>query len=389
MRLAPHSITRRTIFCESPARGGSMTTTSGLSRPLDQRPHPGPRAARHEAGVLDPIQLRVALGVGDRLGDDLQAPDVAGLLRHRQADRADPAVEVEEALAAAQAGELGRDPIEALGHLGVRLEEGAVGDLQLEPAELLAQAFLTERPGRAVGAAGVALDHRVQVDRGLGKARRRGDEAGLDLAGAPPLADDEVSQHALAGALVVGGNRLPAGPVANLVAGRVAGFRGELAVLDVDDAVPAAAGMEAERRIGAVDLAEGVLELVAVAPLPERRDDRLKLEALEAADPCQGLGDLLLLVGELALVWKSLPGSPRTRLPFVDAAIREAVAGRLQQLDRPRLGEAALLLRDLGQHAIAGQSARDEDDEAVGPRHSPPAEGERVDLQLELVQLQT
>ena len=30
MRFASHSINRLTIFCESPARGGSMTTTSGL-----------------------------------------------------------------------------------------------------------------------------------------------------------------------------------------------------------------------------------------------------------------------------------------------------------------------------------------------------------------------
>ena len=124
-----------------------------------------------------------------------------------------------------------------------------MGDLELQAAELLAQALLAERSGRAVGAARVALDRRVQVDGRFGEARRRGDQAGLDLAGAPALADDEIAQHALAAALVVGGDRLAAGPVADLVAGGVAGLGGEPAVLDADDPVPAAAGVEAERRL--------------------------------------------------------------------------------------------------------------------------------------------
>ena len=85
--------------------------------------------------------------------------------RHRQPDRADPAEEVEDPLAAAQPGELGGDRVEALGHLGVGLEEGAVGHLQLQAAELLAQALLAEHAGRPVAAAGVVLDDRVQVDR--------------------------------------------------------------------------------------------------------------------------------------------------------------------------------------------------------------------------------
>ena len=40
--------------------------------------------------------------------------------------------------------------------------------------------------------------------------------------------------------------------------------------------------------------AERVLELVAVAPLLDRRDDRLELEALEPADARQRVVDLLL-----------------------------------------------------------------------------------------------
>ena len=167
---------------------------------------------------------------------------------------------------AGEAGELGGDRVEALGHLGVGLEEGAVGHLEVEAAELLAQALLAEHPGRAVGAAGVALDLGVEVDRRAREAGRGGDQAGLQLAGAPPLADGEVAQHAAAGAGVVGGDVFGPRPFADRVAGRVAGLGGEVAVLDVDDQVPAAAGVEAERRLAVLVLAEGVLELVAVAP---------------------------------------------------------------------------------------------------------------------------
>src|SRR6201999_3344806 len=109
-------------------------------------------------------------------------------------------------------------------------------------------------------------------------------QAGLDLAGAPALADDEVAQNALAGGRVVGGDVLHPRPFAHPVAGRVAGFRGELAVVDVDDQVPAAARVEAEgdALVGGPDgtLAEGVLELVAVPPLFEGADDRLHLEVV-------------------------------------------------------------------------------------------------------------
>ncbi len=150
-----------------------MTTTSGL--PACSTSGRTPVRALAARKWTFSISLRLALRSAsvDRLGDDLQPPDLAGLGGHRQADRADPAVEVEDALAAGQAGELGGDRVEALGHLGVGLEEGAVGHLQLQPAELLAQPLLAEHAGRAVGAAGVALDRGVEVDRRSREARRR------------------------------------------------------------------------------------------------------------------------------------------------------------------------------------------------------------------------
>ena len=50
-----------------------------------------------------------------------------------------------------------------------------------------------------------------------------------------------------------------------------------------------------------------------------------------------------------------------------------------------RLGVAALHLRDARAHRVARQAAPDEDDEAVEARDAVPAEGERVDRELELL----
>ena len=190
-----------------------MTTTSGLpafstSGRTPVRALPGMKWA-----FSIPLRLGVALGVGDRLGDDLQPPDLAGAAGHRQPDRADPAVEVEEPLAAAQPGELGGDRVEALGHLGVGLEEGAVGDLQLAAR----RAPRAGAPRRARRSARRCRPSRPRSPCGGRPGAWRswaggGDEPGLDLAGAPALADDEVAQDALALAPVVGGDRSPAAP---------------------------------------------------------------------------------------------------------------------------------------------------------------------------------
>jgi hypothetical protein len=64
----------------------------------------------------------------------------------------------------------------------------------------------------------------VEVDRRSGKAGGGGDEPGLDLPRTAALADHEVAQHALAEALVVGRDLLAPRPVADGVAGRVAGL---------------------------------------------------------------------------------------------------------------------------------------------------------------------
>jgi hypothetical protein len=66
----------------------------------------------------------------------------------------------------------------------------------------------------------------------------------------------------------------------------------------------------------------------------------------------------------------------------VDAAVRDAVRRGADHLDGPRLGEALLGLRHLGADQIPWQRPGDEDDEALGAGDPPPAEGERVDLEV-------
>src|ERR1019366_1357665 len=65
----------------------------------------------------------------------------------------------------------------------------------------------------------------------------------------------------------------------------------------------------------------------------------------------------------------------------------DALGARLEHLERARVGVAALALVDHGAHAVAGDGAGDEHHIAAlaETRHALAAEGQRLDLQLELV----
>ena len=240
-----------------------------------------------------------------------------------------------------------------------------------------------ERAGGPVGAAARSVDHGVQVHRRARELGRRGDQARLQLAGTPALANYEVAQHARPVATVIRRDRLVPSPVANRVAGRVVGLRGEQAVLDRHNVGPAAAAVKAEREpLGAGP--ERVLELVAIAPLLRRRLDRLQLEPVEAADATERVVHLCRLLGELALVGHALPGGAGAGLASVQAAVGDPLGARAHQLDRLRLAVVALGAGQAGAHAVARESAADEDDVAVRARDAAAALGERVDLQLQL-----
>ena len=319
-----------------PSAAGRRSTTSGLPASLEQRRDPEPGVGADEAGVGDPVERRVRLRVGDRLGDALEAPDLARPRGEREADRADPAEEVEEPLAAAEPGELAGDRVQPLGHLGVGLQEGVVGDAEAQPAELLGQVLGAEHPGRPVGAAGRPLDHGVQVDRRARDLRRRGDQPGLELAGAPALADDEVAQRRRS----VARSRRRGGARRAPTRGPRCGRRCWPAEASLQSSTSTISAQLPRRwkpsasRVGAG--AERVLELVAVAPRLERGLDRLELEALEAAEAAQRVGDLLGLLGELALVGQPLPRRAGAGLAVVDAGVGDPLGARARAA-RPRL----------------------------------------------------
>ena len=232
MRRAPSSATRRAALGVMPARGGSRTTTSGAGRPSAIRSRGAlPASAAHELDVGDAVGERVLARPLDRLGDDLDADHAARGACERKADRARAAVEVPDDLAAGQRGLLDRVLVEHVGHLGVRLQEGAGRDAQAQAADLLLEPGAAEqRPRRdAAGDLGHAVVDRVQhaddargalVEQRLeildaGQSPAAGHEDAEQLARAHALAHDQVPQVAGVGALVVGLEALGACPVAN------------------------------------------------------------------------------------------------------------------------------------------------------------------------------
>ena len=89
---------RRTTFCDRPARGGSTTSTSGRpARSTSSRSARRTSPAKKWALSIS-FSARVGDRVGDRLLDELEPPHLGGAGRHQQPDRADPAVQVVDAL---------------------------------------------------------------------------------------------------------------------------------------------------------------------------------------------------------------------------------------------------------------------------------------------------
>jgi hypothetical protein len=192
----------------------------------------------------------------------------------------DAAEQVVDALPALQAGVVGRQPVEALGHLGVGLEEGVGADAKAQPAELLLDGLgAVQDLGDAAGGGLADVERRASTRRSradrLGEAvevRRRPalvgrDDADLQLAGAATLAHDEVAQQAGLRAAVVGAQAALAAPAQRRAPRLVAGLGGQQAVLDVLDLLPGPGAWKPQMSSPSGDRAERVLELVAVAPL--------------------------------------------------------------------------------------------------------------------------
>ena len=137
----------------------------GVARPRPQVCEHLADVAGEERGVADRVQLLVLDRAGDGLLADLDPPHRHRILGHREPDRPDAAVEVVDGLVARQPGELARDRVELLRHLGVRLQEGVRTHAEAQAADLLFDRVLApDQLGRQLGRLGDALVDRP-VDR--------------------------------------------------------------------------------------------------------------------------------------------------------------------------------------------------------------------------------
>ena len=178
----------------------------------------------------------------------------------------------------------------------------------------------------------------------------------------------------------MGAQTLFATPGDDLLARPVGRLRGQQAVADGHDLVPAPGGVKAALQLAAGAGAERVLQLVAVAPGGDGGDDRLQREPAQLADPGQRLMHLGLLDLQLALVGQHLPGGAR-----VIGHGRDPVGTVLKYLHRPGLGIGPLALADHRANPVPRQRAGHENHVAVEPRDPRPAVGERVNRQLQFV----
>jgi hypothetical protein len=229
-----------------------------------------------------------------------------------------------------------------------------------------------------------APEHLDEV-AGLEALAGSGDEHDQRLTRVPTFTDDEVTEVARPGLLVVCVQPLLARPVADREADGVAEIRRQEALLDADHLVPAACAVESQ--VDAVVAGrKRVFELVPVVVLRRRGHDRLERRIGEAADPDERIAHLPLLLGELRLVGEVLEAAAAARAEMAARGL-DARSTRLDELRDDALREPALDLRDPGTDRVAGKSAAGEDDEPVVTPHAVPAVGERVDVELELLSI--
>ena len=228
-----------------------MTTTSGLPASSISGPDPGAGAGRRRSGrSRSRSRSALRLGVGDRLGDDLQPPDLA-------------------APASPSSGRSCRS--RSRGRRRARCRSGRRTRRRPRRGARPSRCWSGRRRRGRSPAAARRAPRAGAPRRARRSARRCRPSRPRSRCGGRPAASGscaaEVTRRVwiwpvrrpsrttrlrrtpLARAAVVGGDRLEPGPVADRVAGRVAGLGGEQAVLDADDQVPAAAGVEAEDRL--------------------------------------------------------------------------------------------------------------------------------------------
>ena len=187
--------------------------------------------------------------------------------------------------------------------------------------------------------------------------------------------------------LVVRLEALDARPLLDRLANRVADIGRQQALLDVDHLVPAAGPMEAEHEVGAVRaVRERVLELVAVAILGPRGNDRVDGRIDEPPETRERVADLRLLRLDLARVGEVLEPAAAADTEMPTRRV-DPIGTGLEHGCLDRLGESTLDLRRASAHEIARETSAHEHDEAVEPPDSVASVGERVDPNLDLLTL--
>ena len=316
-------------------------TTSGRARLLEQRRDPEPGVGADEAGRSRSRWRRRCARRRRPPRRRVSSPQTSPASRgEREADRADPAVEVEEPLAAGEAGELAGDRVEALGHLGVGLQEGACA--RRGSAGRRAPRSGARRRARRSARRCRPPGPSITVCRSTGGRGISSGEVTRRVWTWPvrrPSRTTRLRSDAGLRAAVVGGRARVVRPVADRVAGRVVGLRGELAVVDVDDLGPAAAAVEAERELARALAEASTRACCGSATRLDRGLDRLELEAVEAADPAQRLVDLRSASrragARRAAPATALPGRARRRARRCRRSARGSGAGA-----RPRVPSA-------------------------------------------------
>ena len=178
------------------------------------------------------------------------------------------------------------------------MEEGFAAEREAQPRAFLLNCAnavdqnVAAALSRLTTAGGYGADHadRARFDHRVGKPALikvawRGDDAGLNLAGATALTDDEIAQQPFVRAAVISLQPHLLADLKRRFADSVAGLGGQQAVIHRQDPRPRTGSMEAAAERAVLFNSKRELKLVAVAPLFDRRNDRFELKAVELADP--------------------------------------------------------------------------------------------------------
>lgn len=338
----------------------------------------------------------VGFGALDGLGDHLDPHQRAAALRHRKADGAHPAVEVQEQVVRAGGGIGGGHAVELFGAGRVHLIKGEGAQAHRHPAEgVLDKAGTVQDPVLTakddVGLVGVDVDengaHLTEMAAqgggqlgGMGQAGAGADQADHDLAAVSAPPQEDVAHEPAAGSFVVGLDAVLGEQPAQKMPDLVQDGGLQFAVGAGDDPV-AASGVKADAGFAVFVQPHRVLHFVAVAVHFGGGEDGLDLD-VQPADPPEGVGYGGLLGLQLGLVAQMPQAAPAAGACH-RAVGRDAVGGG--RLDRIHDAEGIPLavLDHPGADHIAGGRPRHKDGFALPVADAAAVAGQPLDGQCD------